>query len=132
MAAPHGRVEHLGRDDIERVVVPPGRLAEGSPHRDADGLGRETDESHPVVDGATDRCRELVENSFAMLTALSPYVGYEAASDLAREAIETGRTIRQAALDIGLFTAEQIDAILSTTEMTKPGIAGEDVISADD
>ena len=34
-------------------------------------------------------------------------------------------TIRQAALDRGLFTAEQLDTILSTTEMTKPGIAGE-------
>lgn len=73
-----------------------------------------------------ERCRHLVENSFAMLTALSPYIGYEAASDLACESMETGKTIRQAALEKGLFTQEQLDAILSTVEMTKPGIAGED------
>lgn len=70
------------------------------------------------------RCRDLVENSFAMLTALSPYIGYEAASDLAREASETGKTIRQAAIDKSFFTKDQLDIILSTAEMTKPGIAG--------
>lgn len=77
-----------------------------------------------------ERCRELVENSFAMLTALSPYIGYEAASDLAQEAIESGKTIRQAVLDKGLFTTEQLDAILSTTEMTKPGIAGGGTVTS--
>ena len=70
------------------------------------------------------RCRELVENSFAMLTALSPYIGYEAASELACESLKSGKTIRKAALDNGLFTEEQLDKILSTAEMTKPGIAG--------
>jgi aspartate ammonia-lyase len=80
----------------------------------------------PGITANEDRCRELVENSFAMLTALSPYIGYEAASDLARESMESGKTIRQAALDKGLFTAEQLDSILSTEEMTKPGIAGEE------
>ncbi len=82
----------------------------------------------PGITANEDRCRELVENSFAMLTALSPYIGYEAASDLARESTQSGKTIRQAARDKGLFTPEQLDAILSTTEMTKPGIAGEDDI----
>ncbi|MCL5103211.1 MAG: aspartate ammonia-lyase [Armatimonadetes bacterium] len=70
------------------------------------------------------RCRDLVEHSFAMLTALSPYIGYESASDLAREASESGKTIREVALKKKLFTKEQLDLILSTVEMTKPGIAG--------
>jgi len=77
-----------------------------------------------------ERCRELVENSFVMLTALSPYIGYEAASELAQESIESGKTIRQAALDKGLFTEEQLDKILSTVEMTKPGIAGEGTVTS--
>ncbi len=77
------------------------------------------------IEADEDRCRDLVERSFAMLTALSPYIGYEAASDLALEAQRTGKTIRQAALDKGLFTKERLDEILSTVEMTKPGIAGE-------
>lgn len=91
--------------------------------------------SEKCVSGITaneERCRDLVENSFAMLTALSPYIGYEAASELARESMESGKTIRQAALDKGLFTAERLDAILSTTEMTKPGIAGEGTVTSDE
>jgi aspartate ammonia-lyase len=78
-------------------------------------IGIEADES---------RCRELLEKSFAVLTALSPHIGYEAASDLARKAQEQHITIRQAALDAGLFTREQLETILSPEEMTKPGIAG--------
>jgi aspartate ammonia-lyase len=70
------------------------------------------------------RAGELLEKSFAMLTALSPYIGYEAASDIAREANETGKTIREIALEKKLFTTEQLDIILSAVEMTKPGIAG--------
>ena len=84
------------------------------------------------IEANEERCRDLVENSFAMLTALSQYIGYEAASDLAHECIESGKTIRQAALDKGLFTVEQLDAILSTTEMTKPGIAGEGIVTSDE
>jgi len=79
-----------------------------------------------------DRCRELVENSLVMLTALSPYIGYEAASELAQECMASGKTVRQAALDRGLFTAEQLDKILSTVEMTRPGIAGEGQVSSDE
>jgi aspartate ammonia-lyase len=82
------------------------------------------------IEANEDRCRELVENSFVMLTALSPYIGYEAASDLAQESIASGKTIRQTALDKGLFTAEQLDKILSTVEMTKPGIAGEGTVTS--
>ena len=71
-----------------------------------------------------ERCSQLVEHSFAMLTALSPYVGYEAASEIAREAGRSGKTIREVALEGGHFTREQLDVILTTVEMTKPGIAG--------
>jgi len=76
------------------------------------------------IEANEERCGELVERSFATLTALSPYIGYEAASDLAKEAVESGKTIRELAMEKGLFTKEQLDAILSTVEMTKPGIAG--------
>jgi aspartate ammonia-lyase len=74
------------------------------------------------VDSA--RCRALVEGSFAMLTALSPHIGYEAASEIALEADKTGKTIREIALAKNIFTAERLDTVLSTVEMTKAGIAG--------
>lgn len=74
------------------------------------------------------RCEELLERSFGLVTALSPYIGYEEASKLCREALETGRTIRELALERSLFSAEELEAILSPTEMTHPGIAGLSVI----
>jgi aspartate ammonia-lyase len=74
------------------------------------------------------RCSELLERSFSLVTALSPYIGYEAASDLSKEALSTGKTIRELALEKALFTKEQLDVILSPQEMTHPGIAGADVM----
>ena len=70
------------------------------------------------------RCTELLERSFSLVTALTPYIGYEQASDLSKEALQTGKTIRELALEKGLFTKEELDIILSPQEMTHPGIAG--------
>jgi len=78
-------------------------------------LGIEADEQ---------RCRDLLEHSFAMLTALSPYIGYETASELAVRAQQSGKSIREVAIESGLFTKDQLDRILSAVEMTRPGIAG--------
>jgi len=74
------------------------------------------------------RCRQLLESSFSLVTALSPYLGYDQASALACESKQTGKTIRELALDKGLFTKEELDIILSPQEMTHPGIAGLDKI----
>jgi len=82
----------------------------------------------PGITANEDRCRELLESGFTLVTALSPYIGYEAASKLACDARQSGRTIRETALSEGLFTSEQLDAILTAEEMTRPGIAGVDKI----
>ncbi|MHB1001967.1 MAG: aspartate ammonia-lyase [Armatimonadota bacterium] len=74
------------------------------------------------------RCTELLERSFTLVTALSPYIGYEESSNLAREAVSSGKTIRQLALEKGFFTKEELDVVLSPQEMTHPGIAGLDII----
>lgn len=70
------------------------------------------------------RCKELLECSFALLTALSPYVGYERASEMALQARKSGKSIRQVAAESGEFTPEELDSILDPFEMTRPGIAG--------
>jgi aspartate ammonia-lyase len=74
----------------------------------------------------TDRCKHLLEHSMVMLTALSPYLGYEKSSQIAQESRQTGKTIRQIVLEQNLFEPEQLDHILSAQQMTKPGIAGKD------
>jgi aspartate ammonia-lyase len=70
------------------------------------------------------RCRELLDRSTAVATALSPYIGYAATAEIAKEALRTGKPIRQIALERGVLTLEQLDRILAPEAMTKPGVAG--------
>jgi aspartate ammonia-lyase len=70
------------------------------------------------------RARELLERSTAAATALSPYIGYAETAAIAKEAVKTGRTIRELVLERGLLDAAQLDAILSVDAMTKGGIVG--------
>ncbi|MCR5559737.1 MAG: hypothetical protein K6F62_05210, partial [Schwartzia sp.] len=71
-----------------------------------------------------ERCRELVEHSVGIITALMPHIGYENCSALAKEAYETGRPVRDLVLEHEYLTADQLDHILLPREMTTPGIAG--------
>jgi aspartate ammonia-lyase len=70
------------------------------------------------------RARELLERSTAAATALSPYIGYAATAEIAKESVKTGRPIRELVLERGLLDAKQLDEILSVEAMTRPGIAG--------
>ncbi|SFE30022.1 aspartate ammonia-lyase [Alteribacillus iranensis] len=80
-----------------------------------------------AVNGITanvERCKELVEKSVGIITAINPHVGYETASRIAKEAIETGRSVREICLERGILSEEELDEILDAKEMTRPGIAG--------
>ncbi len=75
------------------------------------------------VDGITANagvCRGHVERSTGLVTALVPFIGYEAAASLAQEALRTGRTVRDLAREKGLLPAEELDRILDPREMTRP------------
>jgi fumarate hydratase class II len=56
------------------------------------------------------RLRRYVEDSLMLVTALTPHLGYDAAAEIAKRAHRTGVTLKQAALELGLLTAEQFDA----------------------
>jgi aspartate ammonia-lyase len=70
------------------------------------------------------RARELLDRSTATATALSPHIGYAATAELAKEAVATGKPIRQLAIERGLLNQERLDAILSADAMTEGGIVG--------
>lgn len=74
------------------------------------------------------RCRELVENSVGIITAICPHVGYQTAAEVAKEAIKTGKSIRSLIVEKKLLTSEQLDEILDPMEMTEPGISGKELI----
>jgi aspartate ammonia-lyase len=80
-----------------------------------------------TVEGLTanpDRARELLERSTATATALSPYIGYAATAEIAKESVKTGKSIRELVLARGLLDAKQLDAVLSVEAMTRGGITG--------
>jgi aspartate ammonia-lyase len=71
------------------------------------------------------RCRELMDRSTAVATALSPYIGYAKTADIAKESVKTGKPIRELVLEHGLMDARQLDRVLSADAMTRPGIPGK-------
>ena len=70
------------------------------------------------------RARELLDRSTAAATALSPYIGYAATAEIAKESVKTGRPIRDLVLERGLLDAQRLDEILSVDSMTRGGIVG--------
>ncbi len=75
-----------------------------------------------VADAA--RARELLDRSTATATALSPYIGYAATAEIAKEAVKSGKSIRDLVLARGLLDEKRLDEILSVEAMTRGGIAG--------
>ncbi len=67
-----------------------------------------------------DHLRRMVENSIGVVTALNPYIGYENATMIATEAIETGRGVYELVLEHELLTQDQLDDILKPENMTHP------------
>jgi len=67
-----------------------------------------------------DRCRELVENSIGLVTALNPFIGYEKSAEIAKEAMKTGRSVYEIVLEKGYLSQEEIDDILKPENMVKP------------
>ena len=67
------------------------------------------------------RCSELVEKSLAMVTALAPLIGYDAAAAIAHEAVTSGKTVREVARLETALTPEQLGRALEPWSMTMPG-----------
>jgi fumarate hydratase class II len=72
---------------------------------------------------ATERGPALVEQGLMLATALAPEIGYDAAAALAKEALKTGRTIRELATERGI-AADRLDQLLDPASMTEPGLGG--------
>ena len=58
-----------------------------------------------------------------LATALAPVIGYDAAAALAKEALKSGRTIRELALERGI-APDELDRLLDPARMTAPGFEG--------
>lgn len=75
------------------------------------------------IDGITaneDRCRELVEKSIGIVTALNPALGYETCTKLAKEALDTNRGVYELVLEKKLLSKTELDDLLKPENMIKP------------
>ena len=72
---------------------------------------------------ATERGPALVEQGLMLATALAPVIGYDAAAALAKEALKSGRTIRELATERGM-SPDELDRLLDPARMTAPGFEG--------
>ncbi len=68
------------------------------------------------------RIRQLVERNVVIVTALNPHIGYDNGAKVAKEALATGKSVRQVVLELGLMSEEELDQALDLKRMTEGGI----------
>jgi fumarate hydratase class II len=69
-----------------------------------------------------ERLRQYVEQSLMLVTALNPYIGYDNAARIAKYAYQTGKTLKEAAVELGLLSAEEFDRIVRPEAMVRPNL----------
>jgi fumarate hydratase class II len=81
-----------------------------------------TEQCVVAIEANEERCREMVEQSLAMVTALAPVIGYDNAAEIAKQALATGKTIREVAQAQNLLPKDELDRLLHPFRMTEPGL----------
>ena len=69
-----------------------------------------------------ERIEQHLRNSLMLVTALNPKIGYDASAKVAKRAHETGGTLREAAIELGLLTGEEFDAAVQPGQMIRPNV----------
>jgi fumarate hydratase class II len=77
------------------------------------------------IEANVDTLRKYAESSPSIGTALNPYIGYETAAEVIKEATRTGRSIREVVRARKLMTDEDLDRALDVEAMTRGGIVGD-------
>jgi fumarate hydratase, class II len=73
-----------------------------------------------TLEANEEACEASVEKSLSMATSLNPYIGYEKAAALAKEAFKTGKTIRELCREQNVLPEDQLDEALDPMRMTEP------------
>ncbi|BAZ28203.1 fumarate lyase [Cylindrospermum sp. NIES-4074] len=78
--------------------------------------------SDSCIQGITanrERCLAYAEGSLALVTALNPHIGYLNAAAVAKESLETGKSLRQIVLERGLMSEEELATVLNLEQMSE-------------
>ncbi|HJZ83633.1 MAG TPA: class II fumarate hydratase [Polyangia bacterium] len=86
----------------------------------ADGAVSFNDNCAVGIEPARERIGQLLHNSLMLVTALNPHIGYDNAAKIAKHAHKTGKTLREAAIELGLVTGEQFDKWVRPEDMVRP------------
>jgi len=87
----------------------------------AHGIAAFTSRCVSGIQADTERCRRYAEETMALVTALTPRIGYERAAALAGEAWSSGRSVREVAAAQGLLTPAELSDLLDPRRLTEPG-----------
>lgn len=89
-----------------------------------------TDNCIKGITANRERCKELVEGSVGIITALCPYIGYKKAADIAKQSLKENIPVRELILKADLLSKEQLETLLDPYAMTNPSsISPQDMIS---
>ena len=88
----------------------------------ADGCGSFDEHCAQGIEPNRDEHRASISRQALMLvTALNPHIGYDNAAKIAKNAHAENKTLRQAAVELGLVSAEDFDVWVDPAAMTRPG-----------
>jgi fumarate hydratase class II len=74
------------------------------------------------IEANVERCEELVEKSLAMVTSLVPKIGYDAAAEIAKESVKTGKTVRELCRERKVLPEDELREALDPWGQTEGGI----------
>jgi fumarate hydratase class II len=74
------------------------------------------------IEANRERCAELVERSLAMVTSLVPKIGYDAAAEIAKESVRTGKTVRELCVEKNVLPPDELAEALDPWAQTEGGI----------
>jgi aspartate ammonia-lyase len=81
-------------------------------------LGALTERCIQGITADRDRCMAYAEGSLALVTALNPHIGYLNAAAIAKESLETGKSLREIVLERELMSPEALAKVLDLEQMS--------------
>jgi len=72
------------------------------------------------LEANVEKCEQQIEWSMSMVTSLAPIIGYEKASEIAKQAVQEGKTVRDICLAQNIMPEKELDALLDPTTMLSP------------
>ena len=79
-----------------------------------------TDKCIKGLSANSEKCEQQIEWSMSMVTSLAPVIGYDRASELAKQAVKEGKTVRQLCIDENIMPTEELDKLLDPWTMLSP------------